>query len=193
MVNKHILTLFNMNISNYIENQKYIFKLAEGEQIISIPNQVFQQKDFSFLFTIGGHLADGDEEYNKLTKLLKDNNEINYLLTENQSGIAIKKETAYSKLVSLDIDFQALNRIISPRIFTTKNLYISGLNRNWGIYICEFPTINIIGCTDSLLEGFSKAYKIENNGFESIEEFIKKEYDQKLELLESFKKNYLIT
>ena len=52
----------------------------------------------------------------------------------------------------------------TPVDFFINHFFVFGKIQNWGIYICEYPTINIIGCTRDIKDKFQEAFKIEGNG-----------------------------
>jgi hypothetical protein len=174
---------------------RQVFKIAESkENVIYPPEQVFINPNFEFLLTIGGHLADGDDEYQKLLKLLKDLGETEFYVLENIGISSTERNVAYQTTVSVDKDFESFDKLVQsfdpPFGFIINHWFVFGKNNNWGIYICEYPTINIIGCTKNLTESFSMVYNITENGFLEQVDFIAQEYNYNSDLLDKLVKNY---
>ena len=74
--------------------------------------------------------------------------------------------------------------------------FVHGQNKNWGIYIAEYPTVNIIGCTRNLIEKFKNVFLVHKNGYEQLKPFLDKEFKSSKDpdLKRKFIKNYkLIT
>lgn len=65
-----------------------------------------------------------------------------------------------------------------------------GQNENWGIYIAEFPTVNIIGCDKRLTDKFREVFSINGNGYADLKEFVSTEFHADIELLNEFIKHY---
>lgn len=72
------------------------------------------------------------------------------------------------------------------------DFYVFGQSLNWGIYMCEYPTIHIIGCTKESKEKFSSAFNLNGNGFSELEKFITMEYNgsKRIELKQKLSDNY---
>jgi hypothetical protein len=83
-----------------------------------------------------------------------------------------------------------LNALIPRTDFSMYDFYVFGQNPKWGIYLCECPTINIIGCLNDLSDRFAWVFKITGNGFEELEDFIKWECNAKPELVQLLIDNY---
>lgn len=187
-----LISRINMQIET---KARQIFRIAETkEDTICPPDQVFANPDFVFLLTIGGHLADGDDEYQKLMKLLKELGETEFHILENIGSTLTEKKVPYHGIVSVDTNFEYFDSVgksfdenfgLMPYSF-----FIFGNKKNWGIYICEHPTINIIGCTKELAQSFAKVFQIEGNGFLEQVDFLAQEYQHKGDLLGKLVKNY---
>ncbi len=187
-----------MDNKAYKENLDNIFILSKDDHVICPPEQVFTSREYYFLFTIGGYLVDNSNQYERLMALFKATGENNYLMYENFGATKSDTEDRQPSeaLIPIDSDFDKFKEIgnqLSPRSVGVhiNHFYVSGLSKDWGIYICEYPTINIIGCTRDLVESFSNLYGISGNGFADLEKFIEREYYKFPHLLEEFKRNYV--
>jgi len=172
-----------------------VFKLSEKKQdVISPPKQVFVNTKFQFLLTIGHYLADNETEYQKLINLLKELNEKEFYLLENLGATVTDRSVPHEKIISVKDDFESFDRIVKsiepPFGFAINSFYVFGQNTNWGIYICENPTINIIGCTPDLALKFSEVFNVVGNGFLEQVDFIAREYQYKEDLLDKLVENY---
>lgn len=175
---------------------KKIFKLSNNTSSICPPEQVFVDNNFSFLVTVGGHIADNEEEYTDLMLLLRELNERDYVIKQNFCfESSSSKNNRNHAVISVYSNIDTFNSVIKdfepkPSGFYQGDFFIYGSNPKWGIYICEYPTINIISCESSLTSLFAKVFKIEGTGFEKLREFITHEYYKKNGLLTTLIKNY---
>ncbi len=171
------------------------FRISETEEgVLWPPDQVFVNPNFVFLLTIGGNLVDGDDEYQRLMKLLKELGETEFYILENIGATSTERTTPFQATISVDSDddyFQKVGKSFDPEFgFLPYSFFVFGNSDNWGIYLCEHPTINIIGCTAEIVENFSKVYDVVENGFIELVDFIAKEYQYKMEPLEKLVNNY---
>jgi len=170
--------------------QKYKNKVfnIDSENIFP-PNQVFLKHNFDFLLTIGGNLVDNEIEYNNLMNVLKKIGETEFYILENTND----KMPFFEKVsVNSNFDyFQNIGKNYDLHFgWSLGDFFIFGENDNWGIYICECPAINIIGCDKKLINSFQNIYGIKDNGYDDLKEFISKEFQQKNDLINLFEKNY---
>ena len=189
------LNLMTINKMTLETRARQVFKIANSkENVIYPPEQVFINPNFKFLLTVGGHLADGDYEYQRLLKLLKELGETEFYILENIGMPSTERNVAYQTTVSLDKDFESFDKLVQlfdpPFGFISNHWFVFGQNNKWGIYICECPTINIIGCTKDLAENFSMAYNITGNGFLEQVDFIAQQLQYKYDLLNKLVRNY---
>ena len=174
---------------------KKIFRLSESKNNpIYPPEQVFVNTNLEFLVTFGFGIANDEKEYQKLINLLKELSETEFYLLENLGATITDRSAPHQEIISVQSSFEDFQRIVEsidyPFGFTINSFYFFGQNTNWGIYICEHPTINIIGCTPDLLEKFADVFEIVGNGFIENVDFIAREYQYKLNILETFVENY---
>ena len=174
---------------------KRCFRNSETEEgALWPPDQVFVNPNFVFLLTIGGNLVSGDEEYQRLMKLLKELGETEFYILENIAATSTERTTPFQATISVDSDddyFQKVGKSFDPQFgFLPYSFFVFGNSDNWGIYLCEHPTINIIGCTAEIVEKFSKVYDVVENGFIELVDFIAQEYQYKMEPFEKLVNNY---
>ncbi len=158
-------------------NTSEIFNVAQSpDKVICPPEQVFINQDFDFLLTVGGHLVEDDEEYNKFIKLLIEIGESRFFVKENIGATITDRKIPFeatfsvkSDLKEFDNKFHEFDEYFGMGI---PHWFVHGQSKNWGIYIAEYPTINIIGCTSDLSESFRRVFKIERNGYEQVKELL---------------------
>lgn len=187
---------------NLAKNGREVFKISDNKKnVICPPEQVFQNSGFEYLVTLGGNLVDNDEEYQKLMVILKNIGEAEYYIIENLGATLTERTNPFAANISVDSSFKDFlakvenfsafeNDDASIFNFYINHFYIFGGSHKWGIYICEYPTINIIGCVMELKDKFKEVYKIERNGFDEIKEFLEKEFQSKPYLLQELIDNY---
>lgn len=171
-----------------------IFKLGHSkEHAICPPHQVFANPDFIFSLTIGGHLVDNEKEYKALMDLLKELGEDEFYLVENLGATITKQLVPFKLTTPINSNFHYFDQQVKsfdpPFGFISSHFFVFGKNLNWGIYICEYPTVNIIGCVPDLAKKFRKVFRIKGNGYCRLEPFIKQEFANN-KLLAQFIKNY---
>ena len=167
-------------------NTSEIFNI--NNDVAFLPNQVFAKKDFTFLLTYGGNLADDEIEYQRLMSVLKRIGETEFFVVENTDD-----ENIFNCTISTNSDFELFNKygmsFDENFGWTLSSFFVFGLNNNWGIYMSECPTINIIGCNKELVDVFQNAYDINENGYAKVKEFVQKEFLNN-DLVKVFEKNY---
>lgn len=165
--------------------------------VVCPPDQVFSQPEFNFLFVLGGGLFEDENEYNRFTKYLKNLGEREFYILENIGATVTQRNSPFREIIDLNDDYRIFQEKVSvfepPFGWMINHFYIYGKNINWGIYICEYPTINIIGCDKALSHSFSQIFSINGNGYANVEEFIAQEYQTKPELRAEFIKQYCTT
>lgn len=172
-----------------------IFNVTTDKQkVICPPEQVFVRPDFDYLLTIGGDLIDNEIEYDKLRTTLGNIGETEIYIQENLGATVTDRNEPFRitiKLTDNYKDFQEKVRAFeAPFGWSINHFFVYGQNENWGIYIAEFPTINIIGCDKQLSDNFRQTFSISGNGYADLQEFIAKEFQSNLNQLENFLKNY---
>lgn len=148
-----------------------IFEVSEfPDKVTCPPDQVFKNQDFEFLFTTGGHLVDEDTQYVDFINLLKTIGETRFFVKENIGATLTSRKLPFeatfsinSNLGEFDAKFREFDEHFGMMI---SHWFIHGQSKKWGIYIAEFPTINIIGCTGELADSFRNVFKINGNGHE---------------------------
>ena len=158
-----------------------IFNIAGStDKVICPPDQVFKNHDFEFLITAGGHLVEDEIEYSNFMKLLEKIGETEFTVKENIGATLTERETAFEAKLSVSSsleDFDAKIREFDEHFgMVIWHWFVYGQSKKWGIYIAEFPTINIIGCTSELADDFRKIFKIEGNGYEQQSELLLNEF-----------------
>ena len=176
-------------------NTNIIFKkTTDRHNVVCPPEQVFVKSEFDFLLTIGGDLVKDEYEYEKFIERLKLNGETEFFILENIGATTTERNTPFQTTINLDDNYSKFQEKVGafepPFGWTIHHFFIYGQKDNWGIYICEYPTINIIGCTEELSDEFRQVFSIKNNGYDKLKEFLKKEYETKPELLNELIKNY---
>lgn len=168
--------------------------MTDKQKTICPPDQVFVKQEFDFLLTIGGDLVEDENEYDKFRILLKNIGETEFYIFENLGVTTADRNTPFQTTINL-IDnykiFQDKVRAFEPPFgWTINHFFIYGQNENWGIYICEYPTINIIGCDKNLSDEFRQVFSIRENGYNDLKEFIRQEYDSNPNLMREFISQY---
>lgn len=154
-----------------------IFHVAESiDKVICPPDQVFRNQDFEFLLTAGGHLVEDDEQYNDLMRLLIEIGETTFTIKENIGATLTDRKKTFEALFSVNSDLKEFDSKIGEFDehfgMTILHWFVHGKSKNWGIYIAEYPTINIIGCTSELTGKFRKVFGIKGNGYEQEKELL---------------------
>ncbi|TJZ51831.1 hypothetical protein FAZ15_19990 [Sphingobacterium olei] len=166
----------------------------DQKNVICPPDQVFARPEFEYLLTIGGDLVDDEKEYDKLKKFLKTIGETELYICENLGATVTDRKSSFKTIINLKEGynfFQEKVREFEPPFgWFTNHFYVYGQNENWGIYICEFPTINIIGCKRDLSEEFRKVFLINGNGYADLKEFVDAEFQTQPDLLNNFLRHY---
>jgi hypothetical protein len=177
-MNKNINLVFNVD--------------SEGRSNLYPPSQIFVNKDFKFLIALGGWLVDNDQQYNELMAALRKLGETSMYIVEQK--VKEDNEPPFIWEVSTNgshADLLPLEHFPEPpgRWYMT-HVFVYGDNPNWGIYVCEYPTILIIGCIEEYLPIFRKVYDIKGNGFAQQDDFISQEYGSRPLLRDELIKNY---
>ena len=154
-----------------------IFHVSESaDKIICPPDQVFKNRDFEFLLTAGGHLVEDDTQYDDFMELLMEIGEKTFIVKENIGATLTDRKTPFEATFSVKSklkDFDAKIKDFDEHFgMTILHWFVCGQSKEWGIYIAEFPTVNIIGCTSELVDDFRKVFKIEGNGYEQEGELL---------------------
>ena len=172
-----------------------VFKISNTkENVVHPPEQVFLKSDFMYMLTIGGHIAGTEIKYQNLMNCLKKFNEKDFFIHENLGATITDREMPFYAKIPVSSNLSDFNNIVNlfdpPFGFHTNNFFIYGQSDSWGIYICEYPTINIIGCKENLIQDFSEVYDIKGNGLEDLKDFINMEYLNNPELIQTLIRNY---
>ncbi len=169
---------------------------TDKQKVICPPEQVFIRPDFIFLLTIGGDLIDNEIEYDKLRTTLGNIGETEIYIQENLGATVTDRNEPFQITINLTADyseFQEKVRAFEPPFgWTINHFFVYGCNENWGIYMAEFPTINIIGCDKKHSDIFRQTFSICGNGYTDLKEFIEKEFRNNPNQLKTFIKNYKI-
>lgn len=169
-----------------------VFKIKRDLEVCP-PQQVFD-KQFNFLLTMGGGIAEDENQYKKLMTLLKKLGESEFNIVENLKKENDKKNNPFVGVISTNStlkDFNALGRRYDEVFgWLISHFFIYGKKESWGIYLCEYPTINIIGCDRPYVEEFKSIFGIVGNGFQQLKEYISKEFFDQPNSYNELIKNY---
>jgi hypothetical protein len=171
-----------------------VFKISNNkEQAVYPPEQVFLKSDFIYLLTKGGGLID-NVGYEKLMACLKKLGEKEFYILENLVPQVTDREIPFYAKIPVSSNRSDFDNIVNQfdPIFGLMpyHFFIYGQNDSWGIYLCECPTINIIGCRENLVQDFSNVFSINGNGFEKEKEIISLEYKDYPEMMQALINNY---
>lgn len=174
---------------------KSIFNVVASKQdVICPPEQVFAESDLEFLLTIGGDLVGREIEFNELRSLLKSIGETEIYISENLGATLTERNKPLETTISLEADYKTFQEIVGtfdpPFGWSINHFYVYGKSKDWGIYICEYPSINIIGCKKELSDKFRHVFAITGNGFAELKEFIERELYNKPSLLKALIEQY---
>lgn len=187
------VTLFKKRMGTY--QSKVFTSGTDKTNVICPPAQVFIKDDFDFLLTIGGHLADNEVEYQKLMQVLKKISEKQIYIVENLGATETERSLPFQASLAVESTFDQfidlVNQFDHPSAWFINHFFIFGDLDSWGIYISEYPTINIVGCWPELTARFQQAYSIEGNGLADLEDFLFKEFasnpEHRQQLMASYK------
>jgi hypothetical protein len=164
------------------------------ENVICPPDQVFSKQEFSFLITIGHHLVDNQEEYSRFISLLIELGESEFYVLENLGATVSTNADPFYAVFPINTPYnlfeQKIEEFDPPFGFDANHFYVFGQTGKWGIYLCEYPTVNIIGAGKELIEKFREVFKIKGTGLSDLEPFLDKEYKGWPEFKAMFLKNY---
>jgi hypothetical protein len=160
------------------------------ENPLSLPAQLFIPPDFEFLLTTGGNLVDDEEEFNRFMSLLEDIGEREFYIQEHATEMG--EPTPFKRTFLIPSNYTVFTRQFddySAFGMQVASWYVYGSSANWGIYVAEFPTINIIGCIPSLVDKFRNVFRISGSGYNELSGFVLEEFRNK-ELVKLFGINY---
>ena len=167
---------------------------TEKQKVVCPPDQVFKDQEFEYLLTIGGDLVDNVNEYDKFKKLLKSIGETEFYIRENLGATVTGRNEPFQTIINLTDDYESFQKKVKefepPFGWSINHFFVYGQSENWGIYIAEFPTINIIGCDKRLSDKFRQVFSITRNGYLALNEFITTEFQSNPDHLNEFIKQY---
>lgn len=172
-----------------------IFNVTTNKQkVICPPEQVFVRRDFDCLLTISRDLIDNEVEYNKLRTTLGSIGETEIYILENLGATVTDRNEPFRITIKLTDNFkdfqEKVRAFVAPSGWSINHFFVYGKNESWGIYLAEFPTINIIGCDRQLSDKFRHVFSISGNGYAELKEFIAREFQSNPDQLENFITNY---
>ena len=175
-----------------------IFNIEELTQnVICPPKQVFKNKEFDFLFVDGGHLVNDNAQYEEFMFLLKELGEESFVLKENLGATITERLKPHSLEFSVNSTLEEFNKKIKEVVdehfgMAILHWFVHGNRNDWGIYIAEYPTINIFGCKTELSQKFRDVFKIESNGYNQQKELLDIEFkhSQNQNIKLEFNSNY---
>lgn len=177
---------------------RQIFKISDSkENVICPPDQVFVNHNFVLSVIMGGHyLVYGDKQFQKLMTLLKEIGETEFYILENIGATLTERIIPYQTTINVNTNFYSFKELLDsfdpPFGLMTNSFFMFGKSENWGIYICEVPTINIVGCTKLLSDKFYSALDISKYDTKEIANFIEKEFQNRPDLIKTMNENYLL-
>jgi len=182
-----------MNMEN--TNLYKIFRVASNaKEVICPPDLVFNKPEFEIVVTIGGDLVEDEREYDRFRAILTKLGETEYYIRENLGATTTSSTVPFQTTIRLKEsydDFRAkVNALDPPCGWSTNHFYIYGQKENWGIYICEFPAINIIGCDPLISSEFKKEYSLNPTEYRELISFIGREFGSLPNHLKELLKNY---
>ena len=176
-----------------------IFSIADSpDKVVCPPNQVFKNKDFIFLLTDGGHIVDDAIQYYMFMMMLKEIGEKEFTIRENIGATLTHRSEPFETTFSVDNTLDDFDKKIKEFDehfgLTTLHWFVHGQKGNWGIYLAEWPTVNIIGCTTDLIDKFKAVFKIVGNGYSQVKELLDQEFrvTKDSEMEKEFIENYKI-
>jgi len=182
-----------MNMKNI--NLNKIFRVASNAQeVICPPDLVFNNPDFELIVTVGGDLVEDEQEFDRFRAILTKIGESEFYIRENLGATITSSTTPFQTTIRLKDrydDFRAkVNAFDPPYGWSINHFYINGQKENWGIYICEFPAINIIGCDPLISSEFKKEYSLNPTEYQELKSFIGREFANLPNHLNELFKNY---
>lgn len=157
------------------------FISASAEDVVCPPDQVFRNEDFDFLITAGGHLVEDHIEYHVFMMLLKEIGEQEFTIRENLGATITSRTVPFQATFSSESTLDEFDRKIKEFDehfgLTPWHWFVHGQKGTWGIYIAEYPTVNIIGCLPELTDKFRTVFRISDNGYDEESSFLDKEFE----------------
>lgn len=92
--------------------------------------------------------------------------------------------------MNIDFGFVIAKQTATVGRWGMVNISVYGDNPNWGIYICEYPTILIFGCTEEIAPLFRQVYEIKGNGYAQQDDSVSWEYGGWSHLKDELIQNY---
>ncbi len=179
---------------NKLEINKVFKVTTDKQKVICPPEQVFVRPDYDYLLTIGGDLIDNEDEYNRLRTTLKNIGETEFYIQENLGATITDRNEPFKITINLTADYKEFQDKVrafeAPFGWSINHFFVYGQNKNWGIYIAEYPTINIIGCDRQLADKFGQVFSISGNGYADLKAFITREFQSNPDQLEKLIINY---
>lgn len=168
-----------------------VFKVATDKQVVVCPpKQVFSNPNFKFILTIGGDLVGDQAEYHRFRSMLQKIGEAEFHILENIGATKTDRIFPYKATVSSKDSYNDFYEIVGtfepPFGWKINHFFVFGNNPNWGIYVSEFPTVNIIGCTEALLDDFRIVFQVQGSGYKELENFLDQEFQGQPDLKKEF-------
>ena len=177
-----------------LASQHVFINSSSPSTVVCPPELVFVNAHLAFLLTQNAFLFDGEEQYQAFLRLLASLGEHSFHLVENLGATLSESRLPYTACLSVESTYAQFQEVVEafdpPFGFIINHFYLFGQNPNWGIYLCELPTITIIGCAPELQQEFAHVFAIEGNGYEVLREFIGREFQTVPELQTLFEQNY---
>jgi hypothetical protein len=178
---------------SFTDQQVFLDSFSLGH-VVSPPERVFAQADFVTLLTQNVDLFDDEEQYQAFLRVLVRLGEHSFQLVENLGATRSEPRAPYTASFSVEstyAQFQAVVEAFDPPFgFFINHFYLFGQQPTWGIYLCEWPTMTLIGSLPALQPEFAHVFAIQGNGYAVLREFIGREFQAAPALQELFEQNY---
>lgn len=185
----------HLNIQQH-PNLNTVFSMsADDKKCIHPPEQVFANPDFKFIISVRGLVVD-EEHYNSFIQLLKEIGETEFYILEHIGVTKTDRTIPFQTTITLNTTYTSFKHKIHqfehPLGWYINHFYIFGNNNSWGIYSCECPTIDIIGCKPELLGKFKQVFPAKRAEFLGTKDLLEYEFQSHPDVLKKFKLNYNI-
>lgn len=177
----------------FADQQVFVASTSQ-DHVICPPERVFANADFTCLLTQNAFLFDGEEQYQAFLRLLASLGEHSFHLVENLGATLCEPRPPHTACLSVESTYaqfvEATEAFDPPFGFVTNHFYLFGENPAWGIYLCEWPTLTLIGCRAELQRPFAQLFAIKGNGYGALKAFIALEFQAEPELQTLLEQNY---
>lgn len=183
----------HLNIQQHPNLNTVFWVSADDKKPIHPPEQVFANTDFKFIISVHGLVID-EAHYNNFIQLLKELDETEFYILENLGASPTDRKISFQTNINLNSTYanfkQQVHQFEHPLGWYINHFYIFGNNNNWGIYCCENPTIDIIGCKPELFKKFRNVFPANRTELLNPHDLIENEFQSHPGKLKKIKSNY---